>query len=66
MSASFSTRRVAGLLVYLLRDQVSLIGVLESLPGAFVSGQVVFFAVVLGAGPMGVGSEVTVFGSYLL
>ena len=46
--------------------QVCLIGVLQLLSGAFVSGQVIFFSVVLGAGAMGVGSKVTVFGGYLL
>jgi hypothetical protein len=49
-----------------LRDPVSLIGVLKFLSGTFMSGQVIFFSVVLGAGPMGVGSEVTVLSSYLL
>ncbi len=55
-----------GLLMLLLRVQVSLVGVLKVMPGAFVSGQVIFFSVVLGAGTMGVSSKVTVFGSYLL
>jgi len=31
-----------------------------------MSGQVIFFSVVLGAGPMCVGGEVTVLSSYLL
>jgi hypothetical protein len=52
--------------VLVLGMQVSLIGVLLGLSGAFVSGQVIFFSVVLGAGTMGMGGEVTVFGSYLL
>jgi len=56
----------AGLLVLLLRVQVSLVGVLKVLPGAFVSGQVIFFSVVLGATAMGVGGKVTVLSSYLL
>jgi hypothetical protein len=56
----------AGLLMLLLCVQVSLIGVLKVLSGAFMSGQVIFFSVVFGAGTMGVGSKVTVFGSYLL
>jgi hypothetical protein len=50
----------------LLCEQVSLIGVLKDLSGAFVSGQVIFFSVVLGAATMGVGSKVLVLGSYLL
>ena len=45
---------------------VSLIGVLKGLSGALMSGQVVFFSVVLGAGTMGVGSKVLVLGSDLL
>ena len=56
----------AGLLMLLLCVQVSLIGVLKVLSGAFMSGQVILFPVVFGAGAMGVGSKVTVFGSYLL
>lgn len=39
---------------------------LEILARAFVSGQVVFFSIVLGSGAMGVGGEVTVFSGYLL
>ena len=31
-----------------------------------MSGQVILFSVMLGAGPMGVGSKVTVLSSYLL
>jgi hypothetical protein len=50
----------------LLRLQVSLVGVLKILSGAFVSGQVIFFSMVLGAATMGVGSKVTVLGGYLL
>jgi hypothetical protein len=50
----------------LLREQVSLIGVLECLPGAFMSSQVIFFSVALGPGPMCVGSRVPVLSSYLL
>jgi hypothetical protein len=46
--------------------QVSLVGVLEDLPGAFVSGQVILFAMVLGAGTMRVGGKVMVLGGYLL
>lgn len=50
----------------LLAEDVSLIGMLQCLPGAFMSGQVIFFSVALGAGPMGVGSKVTVLSRYLL
>jgi hypothetical protein len=50
----------------LLRVQVGLIGVLQCLSGAFMSGQVIFLSVVLGAGPMCVGSEVTMLGGDLL
>jgi hypothetical protein len=52
--------------VLILGMQVSLIGVLLGLSGAFMSGQVIFLSVVLGAGTMGMGSEVTVFEGYLL
>jgi hypothetical protein len=40
--------------------------VLQRLPGTFVSGQMIFFSVVLGAATMGMGSQVLVLGSYLL
>ena len=50
----------------LLAVDESLIGVLQCLSGAFVSAQVVFFSVALGAGPMGVGSKVTMLSRYLL
>ena len=63
---SFGPGRSFGLVMLLLGEQVSLIGVLKSLSGAFMSGQVIFFSVVLGSGPMGVGSKVTVLCSYLL
>jgi hypothetical protein len=46
--------------------QVSLVRMLEGLPGAFVSGQVIFFSVMLGASAMGVGRKVVVLGSDLL
>ncbi|MGO4879659.1 MAG: hypothetical protein ACLP59_02420 [Bryobacteraceae bacterium] len=55
-----------GPLMLLLGMQVCLIGMLLGLPGAFVSGQVIFLSVVLGAATMGVGGQVPVFGSYLL
>ena len=50
----------------LLAEDESLIGVLQCLSRAFMSGQVIFFSVVLGTGPMGVGSTVAVLGSDLL
>ncbi len=50
----------------LLCVQVSLIGVLKALSGAFMSGEVIFFSVVLGTGTMGVGSEVMVLRRDLL
>jgi hypothetical protein len=56
----------AGLLVLLLRVQVSLIGVLKDLSGAFMAGKVILFSVMLGAGAMRVGSKVMVLSSYLL
>ena len=55
-----------GLLMLLLWVQVSLIGVLKGLSGAFMSGQVVFFSVMLGSSTMGVSSKVAVLCSYLL
>jgi hypothetical protein len=55
-----------GSLMLHLCGQVCLIGVLTALPGAFVSGQVIFFAVLLGAGVMGVSGNVTSLGCYLL
>jgi hypothetical protein len=64
--ASFGAGCGSGLLMLLLREQVSLVGMLQCLSGTFMSGQVVFFSVVLGAGAMCVGSGVTVLGSYVL
>ena len=55
-----------GLLMLLLCVQVSLIGVLKGLSGAFMSGQVIFLSVVLGARTMGVGSQVMVLSRNLL
>jgi len=55
-----------GLLMPLLCVQVSLVGVFKDLSGAFMSGQVIFFSVVLGAGTMGVGSKVVVLSGDLL
>ena len=66
VSASLGTRRRPGSLVLLLAEDESLIGVLQCLSGAFMSGQVIFFSVALGAGPMGVGSKVTMLSRYLL
>jgi hypothetical protein len=54
------------MLVLILCVQVRLIGVLEGLSGALMSGQVIFFSVMLGAATMGVGGKVLVFSSYLL
>ena len=45
---------------------VRLVGVLQALSGTFMSGQVIFFSVLLGAGTMGVGGKVPVLGGYLL
>jgi hypothetical protein len=50
----------------LLGLQVSWIRVLKRPSGAFMSGQVIFFSVVLGGGTMGVCGIATVLGSYLL
>jgi hypothetical protein len=55
-----------GLLMLLLCVQVSLIGVLKGLSGAFMSGQVIFLSVVLGARTMGMGSQVMVLSRNLL
>lgn len=66
VSASLGTRRRPGSLMLLLAEDVSLIGVLQCLPGAFMSGEMIFLSVALGAGPMGVGSKVAVLGSDLL
>ena len=56
----------AGLPMLLLQVQVSPVGVLKALSGAFMSGEVIFFSVVLGAGTMGVGSKVVMLSGYLL
>jgi hypothetical protein len=53
-------------LMLLLCHQVSLIAVLAALSGAFVSGEVIFFAVMFGAGAVGMGGNVPAFGCYLL
>ena len=69
--ASFVSDRACAMfgaasLMLILCMQVCLIGVLKALSGAFGSGQVIFFSVVLGAATMGVGAKVTVLCSYLL
>src|ERR1039458_9024282 len=53
-----------GFLMLVLWVQVSLIGVLKGLSGAFMPGQVILFSVVLGAATMGVGGApgITNFG----
>jgi len=56
----------AGLLMLLLCMQVGLVGMLQDLPRAFMAGQMVFSSVMFRSGPMGVGSQVTMLGSYLL
>ena len=50
----------------LLCVQVRLIGVLQRLSGAFMSGQVIFLSVMLGAGKMGMCGIAMVLGGYLL
>jgi hypothetical protein len=66
MSDCIGAMPVTGSLMLVLCVQVRLIGVLEGLSGALMSGQVIFFSVMLGAAPMGVGGKVLVFSSYLL
>jgi len=56
MSAMFPV----GALMFLLRLQVSVVGVLQGLSGAFMSGQVI------GAGTMGMFGLAAALGSYLL
>ncbi|MGA3039476.1 MAG: hypothetical protein ABSF54_01655 [Bryobacteraceae bacterium] len=56
----------AGALMFLLRLQVSLIGVLQGLSGAFVTGRVILLSAMLGAGSMGMCGIAAVLGSYLL
>jgi hypothetical protein len=60
-AAEFGT----GFLMLLLRLQISFIGVLHCLPGAFMSGQVTVLSV-FGAATLGVGSQLVVFSRYLL
>ena len=56
----------AGALMFLLRLQVSLIGMLMGLPGAFMPGQMILLSVVLGAGAMGMGGAALLLGGDLL
>lgn len=55
-----------GVLMFLLCVQVSLVRVLKGLSGALMSGQVIFFSVMLGAGAMGVDGKVVVLRGDLL
>jgi len=55
-----------GVLMLALWVQVRLIRVLKGLSGTLMSGQVIFFTVMLGAGTMGVSGKVMVLSSYLL
>jgi hypothetical protein len=55
-----------GIPVFFLCVQVSFVGVFQTLSGAFMSGQVIFFSVLLSAGTMGVGGKVMVLRRYLL
>jgi hypothetical protein len=66
MSDCIGAKPATGSLMLVLCVQVRLIGVLEGLSGTFVSGQVIFFSVMLGAATMGMGGKVLVFSSYLL
>lgn len=50
----------------LLGEDETLIGMLLCSSGTFMPGQVIFLSAALGAGLMGVGSQVTVLRSYLL
>ena len=63
---SVTARLLRGSLMLVLCVQVSLVGVLKILSGAFVSGQVIFFSVMLGAAAMGMGGKIVVLGSNLL
>lgn len=65
VSASVGLRRCSGLFMLLLAEHVRLIGMLQRLSRAFMSGQVIPFSVSL-AGAVGMGSKVTVLSRYLL
>ncbi len=56
----------AGSLMLALCAQVSLIGMLQRLSGAFMSGQVVFFSVALGAATMRMRGAALLLSRYLL
>jgi hypothetical protein len=47
-------------------EQVILIRMLESQPGPLMSGEVIFFAVILNADAVGMGGEVMVLSRYLV
>ena len=66
MSDSAGAMLGPDLLVLLLCGEVGLIRVLQELSGAFMSGQVIFFSVVLGAAAVGMDSKVPVLERYLL
>jgi len=55
-----------GSLMLVLCVQVSLVGVLKGLSGAFMPGQVIFLPVVLGAGTMGMGGAALLLSGDLL
>jgi hypothetical protein len=61
-----SARFSPSALMFLLRLQVSLIGMLMGLPGAFMPGQMILLSVVLGAGAMGMGGAALLLGGDLL
>lgn len=54
------------LLLFLLWVQVGLMGMFQYLSGTFMSGQVIFFPMLLSARTMGLGGTVLVFCRYLL
>jgi hypothetical protein len=49
-----------------MRVEERLVGVLQGLPGAFMSGQVIFLTVLLGAAAMSMGPYAPLFGRDLL
>jgi len=59
-------RFLAGAVPFLLRLQVSTIGVLLGLPGALTSGGMILLSAMFGAGTMGVCGIAAVLGGYLL
>lgn len=56
----------SGPLMRALCHKICSIVMLTTLPGSLISSQVIFLALVLGAGSMGVCGNVPAFGSYLL